>query len=88
MMCVGVLKQRSQYIDTISNLYIVEAEAWRAPSIRVKMLPAESLDCLFAESSQNDAPKDMPLKCVKQTTHHEPVFLETVERILRAMVET
>ncbi len=47
MMCVGVLKQRSQYIDTISNLCIVEAEARRAPPIRVKMLPAEFLDCLL-----------------------------------------
>lgn len=49
MMCVGFLKQRSQYIDTISNLCIVlvEAEAKRAPPIRAKMLLAESLDYLL-----------------------------------------
>ncbi len=46
MVCVGVLKQVSQYIDAISNLCNVEANAKRAPPIKAKLLFAESLDCL------------------------------------------
>lgn len=47
VMCVGDLKQVSQYIDAISNLCNVEGEARRAPPVKAKMLLAESLDCLL-----------------------------------------
>ena len=41
----------------------------------------------MSESTQNDAPEDMPLKCAKHATHHNDMFLEAIEGTFPPIVQ-
>lgn len=73
---VSIVEQQSQYIYAIFSLYNIEAGAKRSRLPKSECCSPSPMTACLSGSFQNDAPKDMPLKCVMQTTHVKDIALD------------